>query len=649
MDRIIYFDLAALAIVLILVFSMFSRKMTTGRINSIFLLLLGVLFLNTLFSLATNFSLSFIESPETRKSVRTFFNTMYYIFRLSEGPIYFIFVSMLAGSWTRFTEKKSVVILFLLPLIISIVILIINNFNGMVFYFDTDGNYYRGPLVAVTYSVGAFYLLLSFILLIKNRVILGTEKLLALLSMYPLLIAAMVVQFIWKQYLLEMFAMSIMAMLCTSTVLKPEENVDFTTGARSYNGFTLDMRRYFMAKIPASVILIRIKNNSALISLLGNEHHRHLLQDISRILVSPEITDHPKKVNRELYYLYAGLYAITVDGKYHEPYAEVEAEKIFNRLKGTLHTQQMDLDLDIAVSTIRFPADVDNWDDLLLFANTFDRVASDTEVTSYLKIAPNKQFRMAADIDSIIGNALNNNNFVLYYQPIFSVKEKRFVTAEALIRLIDEKNGIVSPGLFIPAAEKNGTIHRIGDFVICDVCRFISENDLQKLGVRFIEVNLSTVQCMRSNVVERINQVLEDYHIPPGNINLEITETASNFVYDTVKANILSLHSLGLDFALDDYGTGFSNLQQVVDMPFKVIKLDKRFVDEWEHPRMRTVIQNTIHMIKDLGNEIVVEGVETKEAAEWFAGQGCDYIQGFYYAKPMPEKDFLAFLAEHNL
>ena len=79
-------------------------------------------------------------------------------------------------------------------------------------------------------------------------------------------------------------------------------------------------------------------------------------------------------------------------------------------------------------------------------------------------------------------------------------------------------------------------------------------------------------------------------------------------------------------------------------MPFNAIKLDKRFVDEWEHPRMRSVIQNTIRMIKDLGEEIVVEGVETKEAADWFASQGCDYIQGFYYARPMPEKEFLHFL-----
>ena len=236
----------------------------------------------------------------------------------------------------------------------------------------------------------------------------------------------------------------------------------------------------------------------------------------------------------------------------------------------------------------------------------------------------------------------------MYYQPIYSVKENGFTTAEALIRLIDDKEGMVSPGIFIPAAEKNGTIHKIGDFVIQDVCRFIEENDLAKLGLHSIEVNLSTVQCMRNNVVDRIGNCLADHHVDPSNINLEVTETASNFVHDTIRTTIFSLHSLGLNFALDDYGTGYSNLQRVVDMPFNAIKLDKRFVDEWEHPRMRSVIQNTIRMIKDLGEEIVVEGVETKEAAEWFAEQGCDYIQGFYYARPMPEEEFLHFLINHR-
>jgi EAL domain-containing protein (putative c-di-GMP-specific phosphodiesterase class I) len=153
---------------------------------------------------------------------------------------------------------------------------------------------------------------------------------------------------------------------------------------------------------------------------------------------------------------------------------------------------------------------------------------------------------------------------------------------------------------------------------------------------------------MRNSIVTKVNSLLKDYHIPPAYVNFEITETASDFVHDTVKANVMAMHTYGLEFALDDYGTGYSNLQRMLDFPFKLIKLDKRFVDEWEDPTMRTVIRNTIHMLKDIGKEIVVEGVETEEEAKWFTEQNCDYIQGFYYAKPMPEKEFLEFLSKQK-
>jgi len=241
-----------------------------------------------------------------------------------------------------------------------------------------------------------------------------------------------------------------------------------------------------------------------------------------------------------------------------------------------------------------------------------------------------------------------NKSFVMYYQPIFSVKEQRFTSAEALIRLFDEKNGMVSPAIFIPSAEKSGAIHQIGEFVVQDVCGFISRQNMADLGLSYVEINLSVVQCMRNNTVEKIESLLSDNHVDPKFVNFEITETATEFVHETLKNNVLALHDHGLEFALDDYGTGYSNLQRMVDFPFKLIKLDKSFVDQWEDPQMRLVIQDTIRMLKDIGKEIVVEGVETKEEAEWFSEQNCDYIQGYFYARPMPEQDFLTFLSEHR-
>ncbi|MBR6171681.1 MAG: EAL domain-containing protein [Eubacterium sp.] len=642
MNRVMYFDISAIVIILILIFSLFFRHMYRGRVNMTFTVLLFVILLNSICDVLSTRDFSFIENPSMRNYVRMTISTLYFIFRLSEGPLYFLFISFLSGSWNRIRKKAGLVRIAMIPYFFGIGFLIANLFLKNIFYYDAEGNYSRANLIILIYVIGGFYLLLALILLLSTRVQLEREKFYALLSMFVLQFLAIGIQYFFPNYLLEMFSMAIMGLLVTIVVLRPEEDVDFTTGARSYNAFSRDMHRILHAERSVDLIFIRLQNNSSLISLLGNEGHRQLLKEVTEFL-DPE--DRLALSNpRELYYLYAGLFAISIEKKGSETPVMKEAKRVLLQLREDFKYRYPDLEPDIRIGILHCPEDINHWEDLISFANTYDRIDTNSPIVSYSDLAPNRQYRVTAEIDNIIGRALTNESFVLYYQPIYSVKDGRFTTAEALIRLIDEKEGMISPGLFIPAAERNGTIHRIGDFVIQDVCRFIKDHDLNRLGLKYIEVNLSTVQCMRNNVVDRIVHFLDENNVDPCYINLEVTETASNFVHDTVQSNIQSLHTRGLDFALDDYGTGYSNLQRVVDMPFRMIKLDKHFVDDWEEPRMRSVIQNTIRMIKDLGDEIVVEGVETREAAEWFAEQGCDFIQGFYYARPMPEKEFLSFL-----
>ncbi len=236
----------------------------------------------------------------------------------------------------------------------------------------------------------------------------------------------------------------------------------------------------------------------------------------------------------------------------------------------------------------------------------------------------------------------------MYYQPIYSLKEKKFSSAEALIRLKDEEVGFVSPGLFIPAAEKNGAIHSIGDFVIDDVFRFISETSIENYGINYIEINLSTIQCLQNELPEHIDAKIKEYNISKDKINFEVTETGRDYVGDIIYDTIYRIHDMNLTLSLDDYGTGYSNLQKIVALPFKIIKIDKSLVDNMDDARMRDVIIQTVTMLKKIGVEIVVEGVESKEASDWFEKIGCDFIQGYYYAKPMPQNEFLKFVRQHN-
>ena len=131
--------------------------------------------------------------------------------------------------------------------------------------------------------------------------------------------------------------------------------------------------------------------------------------------------------------------------------------------------------------------------------------------------------------------------------------------------------------------------------------------------------------------------------------NLEITETAVSFGKNTLRTNLDKLTEAGVSFSLDDYGTGYSNMRRMIQLPLKIVKLDKSFVDEQSNPKMWIAIQNTVKMLKDMNMEIVVEGIETQSMAKQFADLNCDYIQGYYYSKPIPEDDFVEFIRKTHI
>lgn len=647
MGRIAYFDIAAFIILSILLFSLLFRKMNRGRINTTYIALLLCLLIATFADALSTAHLTSITDSDLRNRYRMGISTVYFVFRILAGPIYIIFIGHMSGTWHRTKRHASFLAAFTLPYLLCFGLLIYNLGSKAIFHYTPEGAYVRGPLMVIFYIVGIYYMVISLVYLFQSRSILDKEKLFTLFMIFPLTGAAMIVQYFQPDYLLEMFAYAIVAMLINAIILRPEETIDPITGARSYRSFTMDMQKYYRSEVPADIIFVRIKNSTALLSILGNEKHQKMQREVAVILRNTD-TRKSHGLFHEVYYLYNGLYAILIDGKTRKEFADTEAQRIFDIMKTPLHSSHLDLDMDASVCIVRTPTDIDNWDDLIAFANSFHYNVPDDKVVILSEIAPEKQFQMKNNIDEIISNGIINHSFVMYYQPIYDVKEQRFTCAEALIRLFDENNGMVSPGVFIPSAEKSGAIHQIGEFVVQDVCEFIARQDMEELGLRYVEINLSAVQCMRNNIATKVNNVLKNCRIEPQYINFEITETASDFVHDTVKTNVLAMHSFGLEFALDDYGTGYSNLQRMMDFPFKLIKLDKSFVDEWEDPTMRMVIRDTIHMLKDIGKEIVVEGVETEEEATWFAEQNCDYIQGFYYARPMPEQEFLDFLHEHN-
>ena len=239
-------------------------------------------------------------------------------------------------------------------------------------------------------------------------------------------------------------------------------------------------------------------------------------------------------------------------------------------------------------------------------------------------------------------HAVKNDAICVFLQPIVDARSQRIVGAEALARLYDKKLGYISPGLFIPIAEKDGSIAGLGKQVFRKACAFMSRPEIQKLDLDWVNVNLSPVQCMNPHLAEEFIAIQRSYGVPAEKIHLEITEE-SIINLTTLQNQIARMRKEGFRFVLDDYGSGYSNLMMVRKIPFINIKLDMSFVRaHFQEPN--TLLPDTIRAFRELGFSITAEGVETSAMALTLDEMDTTYLQGFHYAKPMPMEDFYTFM-----
>ncbi|MCH5268967.1 MAG: EAL domain-containing protein [Lachnospiraceae bacterium] len=248
-----------------------------------------------------------------------------------------------------------------------------------------------------------------------------------------------------------------------------------------------------------------------------------------------------------------------------------------------------------------------------------------------------------------IAEALAEDRVIVYYQPIFSVEKKCFTSAEALVRIIDREGNLIPPGAFIHIAENNGMIIEIGKRVFEKVCHFFQQSKLEDYGIHYIEVNLSVVQCADDRLADNYLEIMNGIEMDPRCINLEITESASLRAKQILISNMERMIEYGIQFALDDFGTGQSNLNYIVDMPVKIVKFDREMIQAYfANDKAKYVMDTATNMIHGMGLKIVAEGIETEEQYKKMEEININFIQGYYFSKPLPEQEFLEFLRREN-
>jgi EAL domain-containing protein (putative c-di-GMP-specific phosphodiesterase class I) len=240
--------------------------------------------------------------------------------------------------------------------------------------------------------------------------------------------------------------------------------------------------------------------------------------------------------------------------------------------------------------------------------------------------------------------ALVNKEFLVYFQPKYDVDSEKIIGAEALVRWNHPVRGMLSPGLFVPVFENNGFITEVDLYVLDRVCELIEGWIKTGIPPICISVNLSRVHLYEQDWVARLTEVVKQHNVPPEYIEFELTESAFYDETESLLRIMSEIKDAGFRLSMDDFGSGYSSLNLLRRLPVDVLKLDRVFLEECDEDNNETrgkrIVMHVISMAKDLEMEVLAEGVETLDQKEFLQTARCDMIQGYFYARPMPTREF---------
>ena len=247
-------------------------------------------------------------------------------------------------------------------------------------------------------------------------------------------------------------------------------------------------------------------------------------------------------------------------------------------------------------------------------------------------------------MESGLRKALDNDELVVFYQPLISLKNNKLIGMEALIRWMHPEKGMISPGDFIPLAEETGLIEPIGEWVLRTACT--QNKEWQDAGYPPVKVsvNMSARQFSKKNIIELISQILQETGLSPEYLGLEITESIIMQDVKSTIAKLKQMQKMGISLSIDDFGTGYSSLSYLKLFPIDNLKIDRSFVFNITTDSIDAAIATSVILLAHSMNlKVVAEGVETEEQLEVLRQQGCDYVQGFLFSRPLAAEEFVPF------
>ena len=627
------FLIAAVVILLLVLRNFLDQKRAEDLNSRVFLFFAVIGILDVIAELVSNYYITSGDGDFGLAAVVT--TTIFYLFQALLPYALLCYIMTLHDNKLISVKKM---LLAGLATILLVSIVLTNPFTEKLFYFDVSAGYVEGPWYRLMYYSALFHLAVILILVISWRKEFGSRKIKVILDILILCGCGVMVQLLYYPLLMTGFGMSLGILALFLTINNPNANRDSLTGVYNHLYLTRRSDELIAAGKSFHIITIYLYQLKHINKVAGVEGGDYILQLTAKKL--------EELCGSRVFRITGKRFLVLTMSLQEYEYYITQIKKMFET------DMQLDADsskpaMPVILSGIVYGQKLGTSGLMLEYAEYLESLSMQNGMIEVIQDDQQTMdgFLYNKKVEQYLHTAIAQDLFEVYYQPVYSTAKNDFVTLEALSRLHHPELGWIAPDVFIQIAEKNHMIEQITDLQFKRVCMFINEHrDLMKKLFN-IKVNLSSLDLMRSDCSSHFIRMMDDMDIHHDWIQFEITETVATEYNAGLGMVIDGFMAAGVRLCLDDFGSGYANLNTVMRLPFSAIKIDRTLLFDICNDKKRAMFyQSIVETFHRMGYVIVSEGVETEEEMSLLSSWGVDMIQGYYFSRPLPVDELLKLL-----
>lgn len=506
--------------------------------------------------------------------------------------------------------------------------------TGWFFSFNESGKFVTGKGYVFLYIYALAYALAVIWITLKNCSNRGSEKLGILSEFLVIEGICMVIQMYTQRLLLTSFGLALGLVFLYLTMNNPGDYIDSTTGVFDKQYFDNWIGEKLKKKTEFHLLAVEAYMLKQVNKVYGSSVGDQLLAQIAKELQS--ITD-----SVEIFRITGNCFLMVTDSLAEYEKNKKEMEQIFRK---PFVVNGETIDFPAIICGILNGEKMEQKDVLLAYIDYLASLVKHTDETVVIQSDERilEGFRYEKEVEKFLKTAVDEDLFEVYYQPVYWLKEDRYITLEALSRLRHPSMGMIPPDVFIGIAEKQGMISAVGCLQLHKVCRFIKEHEYIMKKIRNVKFNLSPSELMKPGYSHVLIGIIQGYGLDPGYFQFEITENVATEYSESFCTAIDDFAEVGIHMCLDDFGSGYANLNAVLRIPFSAVKMDRSLLSGVSSdPQTATFYRSIVMILQHMGYKVIAEGAETEKEVKLLEKWGVDMIQGYYFSRPLCEEKLL--------